>query len=56
MLLSSLCGTWKEKTLKKQYLIHEVCIRLQVKPCMFVSNDRLKIGEALHIYIPIFIQ
>lgn len=46
-----LCGPWKDKTLKKQYLIHELCTGLRMKPNMFVSNDTFKIGKALHIYI-----
>lgn len=47
---------WKDKTLKNQYLIHEVCTGLPVKPNMFVSNDTFKIGKALHIYIAIQMQ
>lgn len=47
---------WKDKTPKKQYLIHELCTGLQVKANMFVSNYTLKIGKALHIYIPFQIR
>lgn len=48
--------TWKDKTLKKQYLIYELCTGLQVKPNMFASNDTFKIGKALHIHISIQIE
>ena len=48
--------TWKDKTQKEQYFIHELCNGLQVKPNMFVSNDTFKIRKALHIYMPIWIQ
>lgn len=54
--LATLCHLEKNKTLKKQYLIHELCAGLQVEPNMFVSDDTFKIGKTLHIYIPIPIQ
>lgn len=49
VLLFPLCGTWKDKTLKKKYLIHEFCATGKVKLNMFVSTDAFKIRKALHM-------
>lgn len=51
VLLCPLCGPWKDKTLNKQYLIHELCTGLRVKPNMFGSNDTFKIGKVTFTYI-----